>query len=138
MEPKVFWFLKITETLKFDRFVLNLQDTGQNTIGGLDSGGTMTGSIAWGDVNNGDGLLDLAVTGTDKNGTPRTVIFINQQGVAPNNWTYVEPLGTGQGLTQGSLNFGHLNGNASKVDADLYVAGIDAAKQPHFLCASKS
>jgi CSLREA domain-containing protein len=80
------------------------------------SPGIVNGAVALGDIN-GDGRLDLAVSGHD-NVTSRFVIFTNDgSGVFS---VSQQPLGTADGLAHGSIAF---NDREKDGDLDLVVSG---------------
>lgn len=98
--------------------------------GGDSSGREKPGSVAWGDVDN-DNDLDLVIMGKD-NATPtprqRLLVYLNNGG-RPDTWTYLEPLGTNLGLSQGTLALGDIDEDNSNDnfagDLDIFVAGWD-------------
>jgi outer membrane protein assembly factor BamB len=78
------------------------------------SAGMDQAAYAWGDYD-ADGTLDLAVTGND--GTRRLRLFQNSEGaLLPSS----QPMGTGVGVNQGSLDFGDYDNDG---DLDLLVSG---------------
>ena len=78
--------------------------------------GVSTGSSDWGDVD-GDGDLDLVITGEDGSGSPTATIYENQGGGS------FAPLGAGLTRVElSSSDWGDFNGDGT---LDLLVTGLD-------------
>ncbi|NGP89671.1 FG-GAP-like repeat-containing protein [Fodinibius halophilus] len=83
--------------------------------------GVEGGSSAWGDYD-GDGDLDLVVTGRDVNGNPTTMIYRNDGGGT------FSTIGAGlAGVEGGSSDWGDYDGDG---DLDLVVTGQDVNGNP--------
>ncbi len=105
-----------------DRLIIYRNDGGATFTNVAEPMGVNTGvsqsSIQWGDYD-GDGDLDLAVSGLD--GNKRLIIYRNN-GVA--SFTNVaEPMGVNQGVQYSSIQWGDYDGDG---DLDLAVSGETA------------
>ena len=96
-------------------FTITTQPMGSNV-------GVMESSIAWGDYD-GDGDLDLAVSGVDGSSNKRLIIYRNDGGGSFTN--VAEPMGVNAGVvgnSPSSLAWGDYDGDG---DLDLVVSGYD-------------
>lgn len=98
------------------------RNEGNGTLSRIEVGltGVTGGSSSWGDFD-GDGGLDLVITGEDASGTPTTRLYRNE-----GNGTFSQ-VGAGlTGVTGGSSSWGDFNGDGA---LDLAIVGQDEAER---------
>jgi hypothetical protein len=83
----------------------------------------MWASVAWGDYQ-GNGLLDLAISGRDTTLTPVTKIFRNDGSDGGGGWIFTDILAGLPGVYDGSLAWADLHNDGER---DLAITGWDAS-----------
>lgn len=84
--------------------------------------GLSTGGVDWGDFD-GDGDLDVLVSGQDTAGLPQLRVYRNN-GNGTMDAAQIEVDGAGTGIDDGDVKWGDLDNDG---DLDILVAGFDAA-----------